>query len=177
MEIEANGRLRRVAARRTGSRWAVDIDGTPFDVQAARVGARWSLLIGPADRAATGRVRAFRSFDVVVDDRPDGHLVVHIDGRTVPVSIPRLRRHGRSSGVPASAAEERPCRVVAPMPGRVVKLLVKPGDRVEARQGLVVVEAMKMENELRASVAGQVSEVRVSEGALVEAGTILVVVE
>jgi biotin carboxyl carrier protein len=61
------------------------------------------------------------------------------------------------------------------MPGRVVKVLVAPGDAVAARQGLVVVEAMKMENELRAPRAGRVSEVRVHEGAPVEANTVLIV--
>jgi len=63
------------------------------------------------------------------------------------------------------------------MPGRIVKVLVKPGDAVTARQGLVVVEAMKMENELRASRAGVVRDVRVAEGASVEANTLLMVVE
>jgi biotin carboxyl carrier protein len=62
------------------------------------------------------------------------------------------------------------------MPGRIVKVLVRPGDAVEARQPLVVVEAMKMENELRAPKAGTVTEVRVTEGSLVEARTVLVVV-
>jgi biotin carboxyl carrier protein len=61
------------------------------------------------------------------------------------------------------------------MPGRVVKVLVAVGDAVAARQGLVVVEAMKMENELRAPRAGRVSEVRVREGAPVEANTVLIV--
>ncbi len=66
--------------------------------------------------------------------------------------------------------------IVAPMPGRVVKVLVKAGDAVEARQGLVVVEAMKMENELRAPGAGTVTEVKVTEGASVEANAVLVVI-
>jgi biotin carboxyl carrier protein len=63
------------------------------------------------------------------------------------------------------------------MPGKVVRVLVAPGDTVEARQGLVVVEAMKMENELRASGAGRVREVFVREGQSVEAGAALVIVE
>ena len=63
------------------------------------------------------------------------------------------------------------------MPGRIVRVLVKPGDKVAARQGLVVVEAMKMENELRASRDAVVSEVRVAEGTLVEAKTILVTLD
>ena len=63
------------------------------------------------------------------------------------------------------------------MPGKVVKVLVSPGDEVKARQGLVVVEAMKMENELRSPKDGRVREVAVTEGMSVVAGRLLVVVE
>ena len=63
------------------------------------------------------------------------------------------------------------------MPGRVVRVLVKAGDEVAARQGLVVVEAMKMENELTSPKAGRVKEVSVSEGTSVESGRLLVIVE
>jgi biotin carboxyl carrier protein len=62
------------------------------------------------------------------------------------------------------------------MPGRVVRVLVAPGDAVTARQGLVVVEAMKMENELRAPRDGTVAEVRTREGAPVDANVVLVVI-
>jgi biotin carboxyl carrier protein len=62
------------------------------------------------------------------------------------------------------------------MPGRIVKVLVKPGEAVAARQGLVVVEAMKMENELRAPGPGTVTDVKVTEGASVEANAVLVVI-
>jgi len=63
------------------------------------------------------------------------------------------------------------------MPGKVVRVLVAAGDQVDVRQGVVVVEAMKMENELRAPRAGVVREVAVQEGASVEAGTTLVIIE
>ena len=63
------------------------------------------------------------------------------------------------------------------MPGKVVRVLVAPGDAVEAGQGLVVVEAMKMENELRAAKAGRVVSVSVTEGQSVDAGAVLAVVE
>ncbi len=62
------------------------------------------------------------------------------------------------------------------MPGKVIRLLVKPGDRVDARQPVVVVEAMKMENELRAARGGTVSEVHAREGQLVDAGALLVTI-
>jgi biotin carboxyl carrier protein len=83
-------------------------------------------------------------------------------------------RFGRGAGAAQAAGTQQ---VLAPMPGKVVKILVKPGDEVKARQGLVVVEAMKMENELRSPKDGRVSDVLVAEGASVEAGRLLVVVE
>ncbi|HJU29299.1 MAG TPA: biotin/lipoyl-containing protein, partial [Candidatus Binataceae bacterium] len=65
----------------------------------------------------------------------------------------------------------------AMMPGRVVNVLVKPGDEVAERQGIVVVEAMKMENELKTPKAGKVIEVKVAAGQTVEKGELLVVIE
>jgi biotin carboxyl carrier protein len=67
--------------------------------------------------------------------------------------------------------------VTAPMPGRVVRVLVAAGDEVAAGQGLVVVEAMKMENELRAPKTGKVKDVNFSAGTPVDAGKVLVVIE
>jgi biotin carboxyl carrier protein len=69
-----------------------------------------------------------------------------------------------------------PQRVDAPMPGKVVRVLVKQGDQVTEGQGLVVVEAMKMENELKSPKAGRVVELHAVEGAAVESGAKLVVV-
>jgi biotin carboxyl carrier protein len=83
-------------------------------------------------------------------------------------------RFGRGTGAAQAAGTQQ---VLAPMPGKVVKILVKAGDEVKARQGLVVIEAMKMENELRSPKDGRVSDVLVTEGAPVEAGRLLVIVE
>ena len=130
-------------------------------VDAARAGHHWSLIIGR------------RSYEVAVDARPDG-LIVHVNGRAVTVPMQTWRARARA-GVTDHAAG--PKRVVAPMPGRVLKVLVKVGDIVTARQGLVVVEAMKMENELRAPAAGTVVAIRAVEGALVDANAVLVVLE
>ena len=91
---------------------------------------------------------------------------------SVPVSIDAGRRRGKIAG---HADGEQ--RIVAPMPGRVVRVLAQPGDEVELRQPLIVVEAMKMENELRAPKAGRVKEVAVEPGASVEAGRLLIVIE
>ncbi|MBI2997486.1 MAG: biotin/lipoyl-binding protein, partial [Deltaproteobacteria bacterium] len=67
--------------------------------------------------------------------------------------------------------------ISVPMPGKVIAVLVSEGDRAEKGQGLVIVEAMKMENEVRSPIAGEVREIRVKAGDAVEAGAILAVVE
>jgi pyruvate carboxylase subunit B len=77
----------------------------------------------------------------------------------------------------ARAGPTGPAPVVAPMPGLIVRVSVKVGDKVEAGQGIVVMEAMKMENELRATAAGTVRSVEVSPGTAVEKGALLVSLE
>jgi biotin carboxyl carrier protein len=67
--------------------------------------------------------------------------------------------------------------IAAPMPGKVVRLLVSPGDHVAPGQGLIVVEAMKMQNEMKSPKAGTVAEIKTKDGATVAAGEILIVIE
>jgi len=137
--------------------------GEPNDVRA-----------GEPNHVGAGFSRPTRSYEIAFSPSDEGRLTVHVDGVPVEVSISQIRRAGAAV---AHAADDGPQRVTAPMPGKIVKLLVKPGDRVQARQGVIVVEAMKMENELRARAAGTVREVRVTEGTSVEAGAILVMLE
>lgn len=77
----------------------------------------------------------------------------------------------------ASAAPQRPAPLRAPMPGLVVRVTVAPGDQVQAGQGVVVIEAMKMENELRSAAAGRVRAVHATPGMPVEKGALLVELE
>ena len=174
-EVEIRGRRRTIEVRRTGLDWELTLDGRILGVSVTAIGERWSLLIGPPSPAASAR-RPTRSYEVAVDRRSNGERVVHVNGHTVAVSI--IDPRGRLARRPgASAAGTGPRSTVSPMPGRIVKVLVKPGDMVAAHQGLVVVEAMKMENELRALQAGRVAEVKVADGMSVDAGTVLIVME
>ncbi len=93
---------------------------------------------------------------------------------TVPVTV---RLTGRSGRRHKGAAASGSARVVAPMPGKVVRVLVEAGETVRARQAVVVVEAMKMENELRADRDGTVAEIHAREGMLVDAGALLIVIQ
>ena len=114
------------------------------------------------------------SYDIAFEPGTGGELIVHVNGVAVPLTIIDRRRRGKR-GSSEAGVDTQPRAVVAPMPGRIVRVLVQPGDVVEARQGLIVVEAMKMENELRAPRAGIVAEVRVKDGASVVADAVLVV--
>jgi biotin carboxyl carrier protein len=115
------------------------------------------------------------SYDIAFEPGANGELVVHVNGVAVPLSIVDRRRRRRLSGSGESGTDTRPRTITAPMPGRIVRVLVQPGEAVRAGQGLIVVEAMKMENELRAPRGGTVAEVRVREGASVDADAVLVV--
>jgi len=102
-------------------------------------------------------------------------VIVHVDGQAVTVT--RATRGGRAGQVSGTSSAPRSTSVQSPMAGRVVRVAVDVGQSVVVNQALLVVEAMKMENELRAPVAGMVREVRVVPGQPVDAGALLLVIE
>jgi biotin carboxyl carrier protein len=114
-----------------------------------------------------------RSYEARVEDG-NGCVVVFIDGHRFEVEIRDPRRWTRQSG---RAGAEGRLNVTAPMPGKIVRLLVAEGDEVEAGQGLLVVEAMKMQNEMKAPKAGRVVALTAREGATVAAGDVLAAIE
>ena len=167
-EIEASGRLRHVTISRTGDGFAVSVDGRLHQVDAAPIdGHTLSLIVDKAWQ-----------WDTVITPETSGGLVVLT--RAVPVSVRLNGRRGgggRHGGTAARPGLAGPLRIAAPMPGKVVRILVKAGDAVRARQPVVVVEAMKMENELRADRDGTVAEIHIREGMSVDAGALLVVIQ
>jgi pyruvate carboxylase subunit B len=103
-----------------------------------------------------------------------GRYRLWTDGHRFEVEALDERRRAIQDLTGAGGAARGPSPLVAPMPGLVVRIEVNPGDLVEAGQPLVVMEAMKMENELRSTGPGTVSAVRVQTGQAVEKGAILV---
>ena len=176
-EVEIGGRIRHVRVNREDGQFLVDVDGRRWRVDAARLDShRLSLLIGAVEPENTGERVPGAPASVEVAFTPNGaagQLAVQVGAETVHAGVNGRRWHRRDDHAGHAAG---PQRVVAPMPGKVVRLLVGAGQTVAARQPLVVVEAMKMENELRAAAAGVVSQVAVSEGQSVEAGGLLVVI-
>lgn len=164
----------RLDVRRDGPWWVVTVNGRTRRLDVRRNGALWSLL-DAGDQPAGSRVQWSRSHEVAVDPHRNGEIRVHVDGRPIVVRVPWLASGGRRRQTGAAQGGGAH-HVVAPMPGRVVKVLVRAGDRVAERQGLVVIEAMKMQNELRAPRAGVIGDVQAAEGALVDAGARLLVI-
>ncbi len=161
--IELNGRTRRVSVHHADGRLVVLLDGTEWPTDAVRVDAHLvSLLLGSASHELS------LATDPVSRD-------LTITARGVPMSavVNGRRRWGRKDEGDAGSG---PQRIVAPMPGKVVRVLAKVGDIVQPRQSLVVIEAMKMENELRASRPGSIAEIHAVEGQSVDAGALLMVV-
>lgn len=146
----------------TPGQWRIRVDGQPVEADAhlVRPGVLSLLIDG-------------RSYRVVLDpDTADPAL--HVGPQRIPYRIddPRsLRSRRRHGGL------EGPVTLKASMPGRVVRVLVEKGAAVTAHQGILVIEAMKMQNEVQSPKAGGVREIRVSAGDTVAAGDILAVIE
>jgi biotin carboxyl carrier protein len=110
-----------------------------------------------------------RSYDAFVETALTG-LVVSIDGHRFEVEVRDPRRLSRRSGGARSSGVQT---LSSPMPGKVVRVLVAAGDTVEAGQGILVIEAMKMQNEMKAARAGTVLSISAKDGATVAAGEAL----
>jgi biotin carboxyl carrier protein len=167
-EIEVGGRTRQVAVARVGDGLAVTVEGQTWHVDAARIDAHaLSLIVDGVWR---------RSYEVAITSDPaTSKVMVRVGTTPIAVGLNGSRRWARKDD--AGGSGTGPLRLVAPMPGKVVRVLVAAGQSVHARQPLVVVEAMKMENELRAGRDGIVVDIPAREGMSVDAGALLVVIQ
>jgi len=142
-------------------------DGQPHTIDAVFLeGGTWSLLIDGESYEV----------DIDADATKAERLTVAVRGHRFAVEVldeHRQRMRSASGGFEVEGRAE----VLAPMPGKVVKVLVAVGDSVAEGEGLLVVEAMKMENELKAPKDGTVAEVRVEAGDTVDGGLCLAVIE
>ncbi len=166
LHIEVGGEARQVTVEPVAgdtSRVAVSWDGTRHVVDVAAGSGALSMILAGPPRA---------SHEVTCHETAPGELALGIDG----LRVTALVNDGRRSRTVAAEGAAGEHAVLAPMPGRVVRVLVAEGDTVRRGQGVAVVEAMKMENELPAPVDGVVSGVRAAADDSVEAGAVLVVV-
>ena len=163
---EIGGEKSPLELRREGGRVFAEVGGRGYELE-AREPERGVYLLFHEGRVYECRVSGGAS--------PAGATEVRVGERTYEVHLSDPKRL-RGAAAAAGHGEGR-AQVHAPMPGKVVRVLVEEGQEVEAGDGLVVVEAMKMQNELKSPKAGTVAELHAQPGATVNAGDVLVVVE
>ena len=161
-DITIDGTNYRLELDRAGNRWTCQLDGRAIEVDA--VVARpdvLSLRIGN------------KAYEIKCERvGNDLHLWVGSARFAAEVRDPRSLR-----GRPRAVDDHGPRKLTAPMPGKVVRVLVRQGVVVEAGTGVLVVEAMKMQNEIKSPKKGTIQKILVSEGAAVNAGDVLAIVE
>lgn len=153
-----------VELERFGATWQISVDGRRLAADVVEIAPHTlSILL------------AGHSHEIRVFPAPDGKLQIHdgLQAFTAEVADPRAWKGRHQGGAEAEGRQQ----VAAPMPGKIIRVLVKAGDKVEAGQGLVVVEAMKMQNEIRSPKGGTVERVLANEGQPVNAGEVLVWVD
>jgi biotin carboxyl carrier protein len=161
-DVTIDGKSYRLDLKRTEGRWSCRLDGRELEVDA--ILARPDVL-----SLRIGNLAFEVKSERVANEL---HLWVGSTRFAAEVRDPRSWRGRTRAG-----DEQGPRKIVAPMPGKVVRLLVGDGDEVESGTGVAVVEAMKMQNEIKSPKKGTVQKILVMEGAAVNAGDVLAIVE
>ena len=162
-QVNAGTGTYRLELERSGENWMCRLDGREIPVNVVQTGpGTLSLLVDG------------RSFEVRREGSNDaGRIFVGTTPYAVSVQDPRSLRSRQR----ARAGQQGPQTVIASMPGKVVRLLAHEGEQVRAGQGIVVVEAMKMQNEIRSPREGKIVKLRAHEGLNVNAGETLALIE
>ena len=161
----------------------VSIDGTAHSLDLRRVNGRWQCRLDdreiqidavPAGRGVISLVIGATSHEIRIERGSTGTYIWVGNSRySAEVRDPKSLRNRRAS----ATGEAGPRNIIAPMPGKVVRILVQEKSVVEAGQGVMVVEAMKMQNEIKSPKNGTVQKLLHAVGASVNAGEILAVIE
>jgi biotin carboxyl carrier protein len=163
-DVIVDGKTHRLELTRGDPTWLCKVDGEEIEVDAALTARDiLSVLVG----GKAYEVKRERSL------QGELHLVIGSARYAVDVQDPRSLRTRRAAG----GAEAGPQKLTAPMPGKIVRILVAVGDEVKAGQGIIVMEAMKMQNEMKSPKDGKVQKVLTSEGSTVNPGDTLAVIE
>jgi biotin carboxyl carrier protein len=163
-EVLIDGHSHQIELERVSNGYEATVDGEVFALDVAMT-ARDVLSIIHNGR----NYEAKREYSLLGET----HIIVGSERFLAEVRDPRSLRSRRA----AAGHEAGPAKILAPMPGKIVRVIAAEGDEVEAGQGLVVVEAMKMQNEIKATKKGKVTKIAVHETAAVNAGDLLAIVE
>ncbi len=165
-------------------RFAVTSGGSAETVEVIGSGGRYRVTLGEQVWEVDARAIGRGLYSLIVDgvshavdvSRDNGTVTVSVAGERYALQVEEETRHViRTRGLAAGAAAGQTLK--APLPGKVSQVSVRPGDPVKPGDTLLVIEAMKMENEFKAQAAGTVAEVRVEVGQAVNAGDVLVVID
>jgi len=159
LDLLIDGKTRTLEKDGSGA-YKIDSDPVQADVREVAPGVYSVLVEG-------------RNFEVRLE-RDGEDLSAAVNGRRYSIVVEDPRRLPRTRGAIQAAGRQR---VTSPMPGRVIRVLAGEGEQVAAGQGLVVVEAMKMQNQIRSPKAGRVAALHAKEGAAVAGGETLAEVE
>lgn len=163
-DVVVDGNTHRLELTRGESTWQCTIDGEPMEVDAALTARDvLSVLIGN------------KAYEIKRERSLQGelHMVIGSARYSVDVQDPRSLRTRRAS----AAGGAGPQKVTAAMPGKIVRIMVDEKDEVAAGQPILVMEAMKMQNEIKSPKAGRVQKMLTSEGSTVNAGDTLAIIE
>jgi len=164
-------------------KFAVTVGDATEMVEVSGEAGRYRLTIGSEVWEVDGRLTAQGIYSLLIGGvsyvadvwDQDGACVVDVGAERYVIHVEEQTRHIiRTKGGAGGGQGAR--TLVAPLPGRIVKIAVKPGDRIEKGATLLVIEAMKMENEFKAGASGTIAEVRVEAGQTVNGGDVLVVI-
>jgi biotin carboxyl carrier protein len=149
-------------------KWQVAVNGRTLEIDSDQLGIVKQVEPGVYSILLNGT-----SYEIRLTGTSEG-LDAETRGRTLRVEVRDPRDTSRASRTSIGSGRQN---VSAPMPGKVIRVLVQAGDSVAAGQGLIVVEAMKMQNEMKAARPGRVTQIRVQAGDTVGAGDTLLVIE
>ncbi len=163
-DVVIDGTTHRVELTKREGTWVCKVDDAMMEVDAAFTARDvMSILLG----GKAYEIKRERSLS------GETHMIVGSARYASEVQDPRSLKTRRAK----SGATEGPQKLAAPMPGKIVRILLPEKSEVEAGQGVIVVEAMKMQNELKSPKKGIIAKVMVAEGATVNAGDALVIIE
>lgn len=166
LKAEVAGKDHQLTIQRHESVVSAEVDGRSYELELRDLGAGEYLLI---DGNTVYNCRVEDSLNHA------GHVEVTLRGLNYAVKLTDPKRlRGAQSG---AEHDKGTARIVAPMPGKVVRVLVEAGAEVDAGAGILVVEAMKMQNEMKAPKAGHVVSINAQAGSTVNAGDVLAVIE
>ena len=163
-DVVVDGKTHRLELTRGETTWLCKVDAEEIEVDAALTARDiLSVLVG----GKAYEIKRERSL------QGDIHLIIGSARYAVDVQDPRSLRTRRA----ATGTEAGPQKITAPMPGKIVRVMVAVGDEVKAGQGIIVMEAMKMQNELKSPKDGRVQKILTTEGSTVNPGDALAVIE